>query len=105
MIEYGRYRNIKVPRENRRCIVCNLDQIENETHLILSCSCYNKLRENMKRDFKKLTNEELCQRYNESQFLSDLMNSKNPSVIRLFSKFISKCFYTRKCKLNSEIKK
>ena len=67
MIECGCYGNIKVPRENRWFIVCNLHQIGNETHLILSCSCYNELGENMKRDFKKLTNKELCQSYGGSR--------------------------------------
>ena len=47
MIEYGRYSNTKIPKENRLCLVCESGQIENEIHLIFSCNCYNNLRANM----------------------------------------------------------
>ena len=48
MIEYGRYGNTKVPKESRICLVCNTNQIEDELHLMFSCSCYNGHRTKMK---------------------------------------------------------
>ena len=51
MIEYGRYGNTKIPKENRLCLVCESGQIENEIHLIFSCNCYNNLRGNMVHGF------------------------------------------------------
>ena len=70
MIEYGRYGNTKVPRENRLCLVCNSDQIENEMHLIFSCSCYDEHRAKMINVFKNMTKQEYCQNYHEIHFLT-----------------------------------
>ena len=39
MIETGRYTSTKTPRENRKCLVCDLDQIDGEHHLMISCAC------------------------------------------------------------------
>lgn len=44
-VETGRYKN--VPLENRKCIVCNNDQIEDEEHLLEWCDAYVDLRENL----------------------------------------------------------
>ena len=41
-IEYGRYLNID--RQDRKCILCNLDVIEDEFHFILKCPVYDNLR-------------------------------------------------------------
>ena len=101
MIEYGRYGNTKVPKESRLCLVCNTNQIEDELHLIFSCSCYNEHRTKMINDFKNKTNKGSCQNYQEIHFLTEIIQSKIPSVIRLFCKFIANCFYERKCKLDA----
>ena len=42
MIETGGYTSTKTPRENRKCLVCDLDQIESEHHLMISCLCYQR---------------------------------------------------------------
>ena len=36
MIKTGRYGNSKTSREQRKCQVCDLDEVENEEHLILT---------------------------------------------------------------------
>ena len=41
-IEKGRYRNI--PREERKCTLCNLDKVGDEFHFILECPILNELR-------------------------------------------------------------
>lgn len=41
-IESGRHRNIN--RQNRLCILCNTNDIEDEYHFILICSAYRELR-------------------------------------------------------------
>ena len=43
-IELGRYRNPKVPPENRLCKVCENAADEDETHFLVECSGYNTLR-------------------------------------------------------------
>ena len=87
--------------QNRLCLVCNSDQIENKIHLIFSCSCYDEHRAKMINVFKNMTKQESCQNYHEIHFLTKIIQSKNPSVIRLFCKFIANCFHERKCKLDA----
>jgi hypothetical protein len=41
-IELGRYNNI--PRNERKCILCNLNDIEDEFHFVLKCPVYADLR-------------------------------------------------------------
>ena len=41
-IEQGRCRNIT--RNERKCLVCNLDEIQDEYHFILVCPLYHELR-------------------------------------------------------------
>ena len=42
-IELGRHRN--VPRNVRKCILCDMSDIEDEYHFILVCPSYNLLRQ------------------------------------------------------------
>jgi hypothetical protein len=41
-IEVGRY--YQIPRENRKCMLCTFDNIEDEFHFVLKCPVYNELR-------------------------------------------------------------
>lgn len=41
-IEEGRFRNI--PRENRKCIFCNMNVVEDEYHFVLVCQHYREIR-------------------------------------------------------------
>ena len=43
-IETGRYTIPKTPENLRICSLCQLNEVENESHVMLSCSFYNKLR-------------------------------------------------------------
>ena len=104
MIEYGRYRNTKVPKENRLCLVCESGQIKDEMHLIFSCNCYNERRTNMINGFTKITKQEPYQ-HNQETYLTEILQSKDPLVIRLFCNFIAKCFHERKLKLDTSIRK
>ena len=51
-IETGRYENI--PLCDRVCIYCDKDEIEDEFHVIMSCSFYSDIRENL---FKWITQD------------------------------------------------
>ena len=42
LIETGRYSG--VPRENRKCIYCDMDDIEDEFHFVCICTKYTVLR-------------------------------------------------------------
>ena len=45
LIEEGRYRNI--PREQRVCTKCNMNEIETEYHFLLVCPHYREIRTNI----------------------------------------------------------
>jgi hypothetical protein len=40
----SRYTNNRIPLEERLCTLCNLNEIEDEFHLVLKCPVYNDLR-------------------------------------------------------------
>ena len=44
-IESGRHRRLVLPREERICAVCKNNEIEDEAHMLFSCTLYNTLRE------------------------------------------------------------
>ena len=44
-IEKGRHKNPKTPREERVCIFCNNQDIEDEEHFLLKCTTYSILRD------------------------------------------------------------
>jgi hypothetical protein len=44
LIERGRYQTPVLPRESRLCVHCDLQEIEDEKHFILTCTKYNTLR-------------------------------------------------------------
>ena len=43
-IELGRIRHPKVPLEDRVCRLCNLGEIEDTTHFLITCPTFNNLR-------------------------------------------------------------
>ena len=42
-IEFGRFNNIRVSRENRLCKLCNMKSVESEFHFLLVCPKYKHL--------------------------------------------------------------
>ena len=103
MIEYGRYGNTKIPKENRLCLVFESGQIENEIHLIFSCNSYNNLRANMIQGF--IRTKRGPYHHNQETNLNEILQSKDLLVIRLFCSFIAKCFHQRNLKLDTSIRK
>jgi hypothetical protein len=47
MIEKGRHFKNKIPLENRLCTLCNVNEVEDETHFMIRCSYYSDLRHKM----------------------------------------------------------
>ena len=43
-IETGRYTRPKTPVNNRLCMYCNNDKVEDETHFLVDCEFYSDLR-------------------------------------------------------------
>ncbi len=44
-IETGRYCRPKLLAKDRKCELCNLNQVEDETHFVLQCTLYDDLRQ------------------------------------------------------------
>jgi len=75
-IETGRYNNI--PRENRKCKLCNSNMVETEYHFLCICTLYQDLR------IKYTVNQSF---YTVNKFVS-MMSSPNSRKLRNISKFI-----------------
>ncbi|KAL4221122.1 hypothetical protein ACF0H5_019381 [Mactra antiquata] len=43
-IQTGRYGSNRIPRNERLCIFCNLNDLEDEFHFVLSCPCFSDIR-------------------------------------------------------------
>ena len=77
-IESGRYNN--TPREERLCIHCNMNTIENEYHFLLVCPFYADLR-------RKYLSPYYCRWPTLNKFKS-LMQNKTDTTVNKLSKFI-----------------
>jgi len=44
-IQTERYGNDRLPRNERICVYCDLNDIDDELHLLLKCPCLNNLRQ------------------------------------------------------------
>ena len=83
-IESGRYNN--TPREERLCIHCNMNTIENEYHFPLVCPFYADLR-------RKYLSPYYCRWPTLNKFKS-LMQNKTDTTVNKLSKFI---YYAHNC--------
>ena len=91
-IETGRY--TEVTRENRKCILCNKNDLEDEFHFVLICPFYQELRTTyIKRYY---TN-------NPSMYeFLDLLNSKG-KYLKNLALFIIKAFEIRNTTINNTV--
>ena len=53
-IEKGRQKRPKIPREERICILCDNQVIEDEEHFLLRCDTYSILREEYRMNFENI---------------------------------------------------
>lgn len=101
-IEAGRYQKDHLPREFRLCQLCQLNQVENETHFLFQCSSYSLLRQTFFKDISEIIPD--IQQKSTSEIVKLLMNSKNYDVNKLVMKFISSCMIIRDTLLeNSDV--
>ena len=84
MIEKGRH--LKIDKSDRKCFFCT-NQIENESHFLISCPLYSPLRANLKRLCLSQ-----CRNYidmNEQQKFIFIMSNENENIIKELGSFIS----------------
>ena len=91
-IESGRHRRPVLPREERICAVCKNNEIEDEAHMLFSCTLYNTLREQFLIKQQHILNTAFD---NYDYWLNILFTTENKASIRTTARYISQCFLLR----------
>ena len=84
-IESGRH--LKIPRPDRKCILCNLNDIEDEFHFVLVCPFYSDLR-------AQFIPKYYTKNPNMIKFIA-LLNIEKKSVLTKLAVFCIKAFERR----------
>ena len=87
LIETGRYANIRLERNERKCTFCDINDLEGEYHFVLVCPVYADLR-------KEYIKKYLYKKRSVHKFI-ELMSTKNNSILKNLSKFILEAFKCR----------
>ena len=90
-IESGRHRRPVLPPEERVCAVCKNNEIEDETHMLFSCTLYNTLREQFLIKQQHILNTAFD---NYDYWLNILFTTENKASIRT-TIYTSQCFSLR----------
>ena len=88
-IETGRFRNIDI--ENRICMLCNRNVIEDEIHFVIECPLYDDCRSIM---IEKIDNQDFTHCSNEEKFVFILKKEW-----KSLGQFLKSAWEIRKCKL------
>ena len=87
-IERGRYNNIKVT--DRKCPVCQDQEVEDEVHFLLQCKCYSSIRKDF---FEKLN---LCNNvHSDKQTLIHILTMTDKTMLQEIGKYIHTFFKLR----------
>ena len=89
-IEVGRHQRPKLPLEQRICSFCNINEIDDEVHLVKNCQFHNEER-------RILLNEIQCHfnSINHEYIFTPWVQSDCFEVQHAFGKFLYSCFYNR----------
>ena len=94
-IETGRYtRPSKTPVDERLCLYCSNQAVEDETHFLLNCTLYSEERTSLESVIKKyiVTN---FHGLTEIEKFVLIMSSDTPAVIEALGRFVYSCFKKR----------
>ena len=91
LIETGRHNNID--RNDRKCTICNNNDIEDEYHFVLICTLYDSLR-------KQYISNYFTRNPSMFKFL-ELLNSERKSVLTKLAIYCNKAFKLRFDSLNA----
>lgn len=86
-IESGRYTNTL--SDHRICVLCSLNAIGTEEHMLLRCTLYNSLRNHF---LDKINSIEIKANLNDHH---ELLSSNNDKVINYLAVFMPKSFKLR----------
>src|SRR3954471_16937985 len=100
MIEKGRYQ--KIPLEQRLCVFCDKKEIEDETHFMLRCPCYDEMRKVMFVEIERMTGRKQEEFKTEEERLKFLLENiweeekECLGVVRTVMGYIRKSMLKRK---------
>ena len=87
-LEIEKGKHIGVVHSDTICKLCNSNNIENETHFLWLCECYEQERESLYSKLYRLHNFDY-KLINDDNIRSKLLlNSKSHNVLKCMSKFI-----------------
>ena len=91
-VQTGRYGANRIPRNERRCIYCDMNDIDDELHFLCKCPCFDDLRRTyIKRYFYTRTN---------MYKLIELLKCDDRSTLVKLCKFIKLAFNRRNAIVN-----
>ena len=91
MTEKGRYN--QTTKDNRHCLFCGCNVIEDEVHFLFQCRTYSMIRNKFYYKVKTLIPDVIQLPING--LINELMNSSNYFINKQFIKCISACFDVR----------
>ena len=91
------------PSNRRFCLSCKSDQIDDELHLLSSCSTHNSERENMLSKIQPYLEPIQIHSLSPLELLNQILNSSNDSALYEFCKFLSIAFRKRKLEYLSRL--
>ena len=86
-IQTGRYARNRVPRNERRCLFCDNNDIEDEFHFVVKCSCFSSLR-------KKYLKPSVYTRPSMFKFI-EMLKSDDTVILMSIAKFLKYAFALR----------
>ena len=92
-IETGRYTRPKTPIDDRKCIHCNLNQVEDEQHFLLECSLYDNERTKLLQVIRQ-TKPNIDHETTHNKFCI-IMSLKEVEIIKELGKYITDCMKKR----------
>ena len=84
------------PSNKRFCLSCGSSQIDDELHLIFTCTTHNNERESMFSKLQNYLNPNQTHSLSNTDLLNLIINSSDGSVLYELSKFLSTAFRKRK---------
>ena len=87
----------RIEKENRTCLICNSDEIEDEYHFMMECPEYRILRkEYLYPILLELNNEH---NVNDRELFLQILTTKHSDFIVSIAKFIQKAMMLRNSKV------
>ena len=91
-IEMDRYKHPRIPPEQRLCILCNHNEVEDEFHFIMRCSLYDDIRSNLLSTIREMFN---LNNMDNIDTFNLLMSVNNYDSVNEVAKYITLAFEKR----------